>query len=73
MRLILWLWLAITVAIASPAQSAGLLAAVQSEFMPVVVQLEINRQRVGDAVVAACVVIDSGTCQPGRQPAPATG
>ncbi len=52
MRLILWLWLAITVAIASPAQSAGLLAAVQSEFMPVVVQLEINRQRVGDAVVA---------------------
>lgn len=49
MRLLFMLWLAI--AVASPAQ-AGLLTALQSEFMPVIVRLEINGQHAGDAVVA---------------------
>ncbi len=64
MRLIPWLWLGIDITIAitivmtliidsaSPARSAELLAAVQSEFMPQVVALNINGQPAGNAVVA---------------------
>ena len=41
-----------SIAVAGPMQSAELLAAVQSEFMPLVVALDINGQQAGHAIVA---------------------
>ncbi len=49
MRLLFRLWLAFV--LVGPAQ-AGLLTALQSEFMPVIVRLDINGQHAGDGVIA---------------------
>ena len=42
----------LSIAVAGPMQSPELLAAVQSEFMPLVVVLDINGQQAGHAIVA---------------------
>ncbi len=49
MRLLFRLWLVFL--LSAPAQ-AGLLTALQSEFMPVIVRLDINGQHAGDGVIA---------------------
>ncbi len=48
MRFLLMLWL---VAVAACPAQAGLLAALQSDYMPVIVRLDINGQPAGNAVV----------------------